>query len=238
MGSPEWVELIYSTGPARENKGHSKHTQYHQMFVPGMNSLMGVQGRNEACALLVLQYLFVLGLVRRFKAQPFLTNAEAFGAEICPDFLVELPDGRLLVIEIKAERFITHALKQIFDRNNRNFQTFGISYLVWSDKHPLNHAVRHHAIQMQRFAGEDIPRAEVESLVAFVNERRTATIRDIYEAGFDLGCLYAAAKEGKLFPPLCEAFSPETKVASWQQEDYEAIFLDCKRSSNDWWNSL
>lgn len=238
MGSPEWVERIFSTGPARNNKGHSKHTQYHQMFVPAMNTLMGAQGRNEACALLILQYLFTLGLIKRFKSQPFETVDAEFGAEICPDFLVELTDGRLLVVEIKTERFITHALKQLFDRNHERFSTFGMTYLVWSDKQPLNHAVRHHAIQMQRFSGEDIAHREIEGLVAFVTERRAVTLSEIYEAGFDLGCLYAAAWEGKLFAPWREAFRSETKVTTWQQEDLEATFLDCKRSSNEWWDSL
>lgn len=238
MGSPEWVEHIFSTGPARNNKGHSKHTQYHQMFVPAMNSLMGVQGRNEACALLVLQYLFILGLIKRFKAQPFKTVSEEFGAEICPDFLVELPDGRLLVVEIKAERFITYALKQLFDRNHERFASFGMTYLVWSDQRPLNHDVRHHAIQMLRFSGEGIPRTEIDGLATFVTERRTATLSEIYEAGYDLGCLYAAAWEGKLFAPMCEAFSLQTKVTPWQQDDLQATFLDCKRSSNEWWDSL
>lgn len=238
MGSPDWVEHVFSTGPARNNKGHSKHTQYHQWFVPGMNTLMGAQGRPEACALLVIQYLFTLGLVKRFKAQPFETQDKEFGAEIYPDFFVELPDKRLLVVEIKTERFITHALKQIFDRNRERFKAFGMTYLVWTDKLPLNHATRHHAIQMQRFSGEDISRAEIDGLAAFVTERRAVTLSEIYEAGFDLGCIYASAWEGKLFAPLCEAFSPQTKVTSWRQEDFEAIFLDCKRSSNEWWDSL
>ena len=199
---------------------------------------MGTQGRPEACALVVLEYLFALGLVKRFKAQPFMTTKEEFVAEIFPDFLVELPDGRLLVVEIKTERFITHALKQIFDRNNESFNTFGMTYLVWTDKKPLNHAVRHHAIAMRRFSGEDIPRSEVENLAGFVTERRSATLQEIYEAGFDMGCLYVSAKEGKLFPPMCEPFYPQTKVTSWRQDDFEAIFLDCKRSSNEWWDSL
>jgi len=69
-------------------------------------------------------------------------------------------------------------------------------------------------------------------------ERRSATLQEIYEAGFDMGCLYVATKEGKLFPPLCEPFHPQTKVTSWRQDDFEAIFLDCKRSSNEWWDSL
>jgi len=238
MGSPQWVKLIFSTGPVRNNKGHSKHTQYHQMFVPAMNTLMGGQGRNEAYALLVLQYLCVLGLIRRFKAQPFETVEAEFGAEITPDFLVELLDGRLLVVEIKSERFITHALKQIFDRNHERFATFGMTYLVWTDKKPLNHAIRHHVIQMQRFSGEDIPRTEIDALAGFVTVRRSVSLSEIYEAGFDLGCLYAAAWEGKVFAPWCEEFHPETKVTPWQQEDLEATFLDCKRSSNEWWDSL
>lgn len=238
MGSPDWVEHVFSTGPARNNKGHSKHTQYHQGLVPAMNTLMGTQGRPEACALLVIQYLFTLGLVKRFKAQPFQTIEEEFEAEIFPDFLVELPDGRLLVIEIKTERFITHALKQLFDRNHERFKAFGMTYLVWSDKLPLNHATRHHAIQMRRFSGDDIPRTEIDGLAAFVAERRAVTLSEMYEAGFDLGCLYASAWEGKLFAPLCEEFSPRTKVTPWRQEDFEAIFLDCKRSSNEWWDSL
>lgn len=238
MGSPDWVTQVFSTGPARSNKGHSKHTQYHQMFVPSMNVLMGAQGRREACALLALQYLHTLGLIARFKAQPFVTTEEEFGAQIFPDFLVQLPDGRLLVIEIKTERFITHALKLVFDRNIERFSNVGMTYLVWSDKQPLNHAMRHHLIQMQRFCGEDIPRTEIDGLTKLVSQRRAVKLSEIYDAGFDLGCIYAAAWEGKVFASWSEAFSSTSKITPWRTENLESTFLDGKRSSNEWWDSL
>lgn len=203
-----------------------------------MNSKMGGQGRPETCALLALEYFHTLGLVRRFKEQPFKTTSDEFGAEICPDFLVELPDEHLLVLEIKTERFITHALQQKLDRNRAKFAEFGLRYLVWSDKHPLNHATRHHLIQLRKFAGENIPSEETTGLARFVGEKRAVSFEEIYQAGFDLGCFYAAASQGKIFAPLSEPFSPSTKVTAWRQENLESIFLDCKRSSNEWWSSL
>lgn len=238
MGSPAWTEHVFSMGSARGIKGHSKHTQYHQTYVQSLNTMMGVQGRNEACALLMLQYFHGLGLVKRFKSQPFVTLKQEFGSEICPDFLVELPDQRLLVVEIKTDRFISHAVKLLFDSNSRRFKGFGLTYLVWTDLNPLNHAVRHHAIQMRRFSGDDIPREEIDGLTKMVTSRRTVTLREIYEAGFDIGCLYAAAWEGKIFIPLTKELGTETRVSSWREESYESIFLDCKRSSNEWWDSL
>lgn len=238
MGSAGWKEHVFTMGPARDNKGQSKHTQYHQTYIPSLNAMMGVQGRGEACALLLLLYFQQLGLIKRFKSQPFITAVQEFGSEICPDFLVELPDQRLLVLEIKTERFVTYALKQLFDSNSRRFESFGMTYLVWTDLNPLTHAVRHHALQMRRSAGDEIPREEIDGLTNMVSSRRTVSFREVFEAGFDLSCLYAAVWEGRVFIPLTKNLERETLITSWREENFEALFLDCKRSSYEWWDSL
>ena len=237
MGSREWRDSVFCSGPARDNKGRSKHTQYHQRYSPTMKRLVGGQGRNECCALLALDYLAVRGLVKRFKSQAFETSTKEFGAKIVPDFLVEHQDDSLIVVEQKTSRFLTRDKQLILDENKKKFAEFGLKYMSWTDRRPLNHAARHNLINMNRFSGENIPVGEIERLFSLVDEKRALPLLKVHEAGFDLSCIYAAAWVGKIFFPIASALSFETVITAKPQEDLDSIFLDCQRSTDEWWRS-
>ncbi|STR44776.1 hypothetical protein [Iodobacter fluviatilis] len=237
MGTPAWLAVVFKTPPVRANKGQSKHTQYHQKIVPAMNRMMGAQGRTEACALLALEYSQKLGLIRQFKEQPFKTLEAEFGSEIYPDFLAVRPSGQILVIEIKTERFLTHSKQQTLEHNRERFEAFRMEYLVWTDKKPLNHPVRHHLINMNRFAGEDIPQELIQRLESHVTKHKALNLTALFEAGFTLDVIYSAAWAGKVFFPIVEAFSANTKITPWRQDHLEELFFGSENSSTGWWKS-
>jgi hypothetical protein len=240
MGGAAWTKQVFSSPPARALKGHSRRTQHHRYYSSQLNMMVGVQGRNEACTALAIEYLVRLGLLKRAKAQPFKTDSDQFGSEIYPDFLVEgagLASG-LYVIETKSARFLTR-LKNLELEDYRNrFAQFGMKYLVWTDQRPLNHSVRHNLQKMRAGSNRDVTSDEIDQLVNWVRSQPQATLSNFYKDGFDLDCLDAAAWKAKVFYPITRPLLPETILSCQPQEDYNAIFLNCFNSTEDWWNQL
>lgn len=240
MGTPQWAEQVFSSPPVRKLKGHSLRTQYHQFLSTHLNQMVGVQGRNELCTALAIEYLISNGHLHRAKPQPFVTPKE-FGAEICPDFLVENATSEspsYFVIETKSKRFLTRVKQLELDHYREQFASFGIKYLVWTDQTPLNHSVRHHLINMRVGANRDVTPVERENLVTWVKSQFSPRIENFFYAGFDLDCLYAAAWHCELFFPITRPFAANTLLTCYPQVDLKAIFLNCTNSVDEWWIQL
>lgn len=241
LGSPEWTNFVFNTPPEVALKGHSKRTQYHQFKSAQLNCMVGVQGRNEACSALAIEYLLILGHLKRAKPQPFTTVQEEFGAAIRPDFLIEGVgnyDGRLFVVETKSARFLTRQVHLRLEEYRERFKACGIEYLIWTDKRPLNHSVRHHLINMWAAANRDVTSDERSALLAWIRNNEGVELSAMLNAGFDIDCLYATAWEGEAFFPITLPFDRKTQVATKPFNDFGAIFLQCDNALDSWWSSL
>ena len=241
MGSPEWVEHVFCTPPVRKLKGRSSRMQPHTFFSSGTNRFVTAQGRYENCSALAIEYLVRLGYCSRAKPQPFETDKDEFGDEITPDFFLEAvlaEIARYFVIETKTTRFLTRLEQLVLESNRERLSKYGLKYLVWTDKRPLSHAVRHHLIQMRLGADKDVTRAEMDELVVWVESESAPNLYRFYKAGFDLNCLYAAAWKGAVFFPITRPLTAETRLTICPQEDLKAIFLDCTNNQADWWSQL
>lgn len=236
FGSHAWVEEVFSTPAVIQLEGPSKATQFHDL--PTNGPRMGGQGRKEAAAILACNYMQTLGLVKRFKAQPFETPKESFGAAIRPDLLVELHHNSIaVVIEVKTERFLTRIVHTKLDYNRTQFEKHGLNYLVWTDSRPLNHAVRHHLFHMARFARQ-VPADEVASIVSIVSGRLRIRLDELLLSGVDLGALYAAAALGRVFFPVTKALAADSWISVERTDELESAFLGAVRRVDEWWTSL
>lgn len=238
LGSKAWIDQIFSTPPVWNLKGRSKHTQYHHVRVRNGRELAGVQGRREAAAALSLDYLVTLGIVKRFKAQPFETREDEFGRAIKPDFLIEVcHHDEAIVVEIKNERFLTSKLQQQLDWNREKFVQFGLKYLVWTDKTPLAKPARHNLLAMRKHAGE-VSETEQQALFEYVSRKCSTTMSDLYQAGFDFNTACAANWNGRVFFPITAEVTRDTIISCTPQENYRAIFLGLAQGRDAWWKSL
>lgn len=240
MGSQDWTDQVFASPPARILRGPSRSTQYHRYHSSQLNMMIGVQGRNEYCAALAIEYLARLGIFRRVKPQPFVTDLLDFGAAIIPDFLAE-GMGRTLqlyVIEMKSARFLTREKQVELETIRAKFLEYGIKYLVWTDQNPLSHPVRHHLINMRASSARDVPLTEIERLVAWSTSTRHPTLQSFYADNFDLDCLFAAAWIGKIFFPITKTLTKNTGLTHFPQEDYKQVFIDILSKTQHWWQSL
>lgn len=238
MGTQKWANYVFSTPPARIFKG-PEYTQHHRLSSDIVGNRFGVQGGREVSTALAVEFLAHIGLLTRVKAQPFFTDPEQFGVEICPDFAVEVPGtDQLIVIETKSSRWLTRDVHAQLDRHRERFAEFGIKYLVWTDKRPLSHSVRHFLLDMRASANRDVTRQETEQLVAWAKDTSQPTLAGLYEAGFDSDCLFASAWRGRVFFPLTKPLGPSSPIRLRPCEDFNAIFLGCENRVDGWWHEL
>ncbi|MYN04552.1 hypothetical protein GTP41_20885 [Pseudoduganella sp. DS3] len=237
MGSYGWLDRVLSTPPVRKLKGRTKSTQYHELWSNHVNRFVGAQGRNEAIALLLLEHLATLGQITRFKEQPFVTEPEEFGHAIIPDFLAIDRDKKIYVIEVKNSRFITAITQANLDRNKQRFSELGITYVCWTDHHPLSLYLRHNLVEMRRVA-QLVPQDETQELRAHLVEHGPTRFFSLVDAGFDQGCVLAAAWRGEAYFPVQEAFGPETSVSHLPIIDLAAIALGTSTGGHGWWEQL
>ena len=238
LGSKHWLEQVFSSPSIWNLKGRSKHTQYHHIRVMNGRELAGVQGRREAIAALSLDYLANLGIVKRFKSQPFETRKDEFEREIKPDFLVEVNKCEVpIVVEIKTDRFLTNLVRQKLDWNREKFSEFGLKYLVWTDKTPLSRHLRHNLLSMRKHSGE-VTEQEQQALFEHVSKKCSTTFGALYREEFDFGAVCAAAWKGRVFFPITKEVRAETIISCTAQENYRAIFLGLPQGGDAWWNSL
>lgn len=238
FGSDRWVEWVFSNPPTDRIRGRTRWTQAHLRWVPSMERFAAVQGRLEYIALLCLEYLQLLGIVARFKQQPFSTDASNVGWETRPDFLAVTQDQSKLVIELKTARFITAAVEKELQANREAFRRYGITYLVWTDRQPLARPVRHNLMQMRRCGAEDVTEAELVQLQHLAANCEKLTLQETLSVGIDLGCIYSAWWQGKIFLPLAELPSAATRLSRRPLEDYQMRFLSSTPIQDDWWSAL
>jgi hypothetical protein len=237
IGSPAWVEEVFATPPVRQLKGRSKPTQFHQMWSVHLGRHIGAQGRNELNCALMLEHLCNLGLIIRFKEQPFRTSVQEFGAEIVPDYIAQGNRGELYVIEAKSARYITVEVAATHNRNRDAFRQKGITYLVWSDKNPFTKSVRHALLEMFRHRLAVI-RTQIEELCEALEPLRAQTFEVLFKKNFDRSTIFAAAWNGDVFFDLKQEFGPYTKISLDPISNLKEIVLDARRAGGRWWDTL
>ncbi|WP_442036817.1 hypothetical protein [Pseudoduganella sp. RAF19] len=240
MTSLAWVDQVFNAPPARDLKGPAKYTQAFR--TPTTSDLEGVvdtQGYTETAAALLFDYFRNRGLVGRFKAQPFVTVKAEFGAEICPDFLVEVlvPTKAVFIVEIKTEGYLDDNVRQKLDDNRRKFAEFGLPYLVWTDQEHLGNVMTLN-LDMWRVNGANVPNAETDTFSAWLRRFEATTIGDAVRAGFTLDVIEAAAWRWKAFMPLNEATRYDMLLTPEPQDDLMGSYFELQVAQRSWWSKL
>lgn len=238
LGSPAWVEHVYSTPPVDTIKGRTRWTQAHQPWSEVLARFAPVQGRPEYIGYLVLEFLRTMGYIARFKEHAFATTKADLGWETRPDFFASDPTPNHFVIESKTARFVTSAIELELKANREGFARFGMKYIVWTDRRPMTKHLRHNLIQMRRCDSEDIHDDERERLRELVKTEGRMPLNAVLESDFDLTAVFSAWWRGMVFLPMAKSLAGDTPVACSPQEDLRALFFAEKTLANDWWDNL
>lgn len=100
--------------------------------------------------MLLLELLWLEGYVVRYKTQPFFLHEIGGPALRVPDFLVELADGRVIVIQVKAERYLTDLVKANLEIERLFLLDHGFTFLLWTDKNVLTRSLYINLLQLDK----------------------------------------------------------------------------------------
>jgi hypothetical protein len=133
---PRWRELIFGSSPAREVMGRSRPTMRFRS-IDHDDVLIHQEGGNEHTAWLLLSHLVRVGLVRRFKFQPF-NLADYGGPKGFPDLLVELASSELIVVEVKSAKYVTAEFLESLGERDALIESLGMACRLWTDRKVAN----------------------------------------------------------------------------------------------------
>lgn len=194
--------------------------------------------------MLLFEYFWRFGFVSRYKVQPFFYAELGGPSKEIPDFLVELTDGQVHVVEVKSGKFVTAEILGNFKIHRSFMKEFGISHHLWTDTDPRNltnklnrqtwHSVRH-VDRGLCFELDSLARARLQELVdsgaTYLGELMKP---DLF--GWDQ--LMAAITLRIFDLNITEKIHENTPIFRSLPSDFYAHFFEEKHVAEGWWNSL
>ena len=244
FGSHRWLNHVFDTPPVRGVYGRSRPTQRHGPTINGIQ--LWAEGGYELVMAYILEYFQRIGVLRRFKLQPFQWPSEddqsaaaRRGPLPVPDALGQFADdGSGLVLQVKAHRYLTPDVQATFDRQRDQAIAAGLRFALWTNKRPLSSQMMQLFYQIRR--GKNCVHIEDERrrMVEFIRTRRESTCAAIVRQGFDPALIPAAVYRGEVFVPLKEKLNASTIVSPSPVVNGREFLLGAGFDSKSWWNGL
>lgn len=238
FGSKPWLDAMYVGPAARKTKGRSRWTHRHAPWVRFLNRRAYVESRIELITILLLEYLYKIGKIIRFKEQAFSTDIEQFGQKYTPDFCLEDLAGQQYLIENKVKRYLTREIEKDLEDLNEKLSAYDMRLLLWTDQDPLTHPLRHNLLRLFKASNEFIRPDEVEQLVSTLRNNGPLSIAELYQSGSDIDLIAYAAWSGKVFVPLLQPLNGQSQVSLSATEDLSYILFNTEPDVHAWWNAL
>lgn len=237
-----WLTEVFRSPPRRNVRGRSRPTQRFIFEDANGGDLIVAEGGNEMTAAILLRYLKNIGIVKRYKLQPFNLNEICPGLDATPDFLVELRDGRIYILEIKARRFINADVLNKIETVRAALLEHKLQYLLWTDRDPYGITNKiHRSIwnnTREIFRGWAIPMdQETEEKIREKVIDPNCSIGDIDKlVGWDM--TIAALARGLFFINLEETINEKSTVQATFPAEVGEHFFATRSNSKTWWDSL
>lgn len=233
--SRAWIESVFNSPPRRDIDKESKSTTRFPVFIgDGIPEMYG-EGRNEFVALLSIRHLQSLGIVHRFKAQPFALEEIGGPKRRVPDILVELHDLSLHVVQVKAKRFLTPEVEAAFREEKQILEPLGFSYHVWTDRDKTGRPISQSAQLLDRGFRHPAPLETFEA----IRQRaiKASRLGDLLlEFGWDNSM--AAAAHQAFHIDLTENIHEDSPISVHRPTHYESYFFGRRNIPHGWWDSL
>ena len=234
FGSAEWIAEVFSSPPERDVGGRSRKT--HRAAPKFEGATVWTEGGNETTAMYLLEYLIILGVVKRWKPQPF----PWFDDQKVPDCLAEIRVERqpFAVIQVKSEKYLTPAVQAEFDVERQELESVGMRHLVWTEKRPLTPAMRSALFRIRGARNTPHNPEDLVALVRHVQERGRLTLGDIAAAGYEPALVPIALRSGELYVSLKERLDAPAIVSATPIIDARSFLLGSGFDAESWWNHL
>lgn len=231
--SEAWRQEIFGSPPRINVEKNGKSSTRHPVMVGWSGDIAYVNGHERTAAFL-LEHLWVEGLVRRWKSQPFNLQ-EIGGPDATPDFLVELDDRSLHVIEVKAMRFLTGEVKDKFTIARKFLEPQGMQLHEWTNADALSSDTSHTVAELDRGRRFPAPLELIADIAAKASMSQTVgEILALYSWDDVLSAVAHQAFHIDITQPVHEA----TPILRNHSHDrYQRLFARGNAPAS-WWNSL
>jgi hypothetical protein len=182
----------------------NKSTTRVQIYLLFTGKFVHVEGNHETTTLMIIKHLWPHERIKRGKVQPFAIEELGWPVQRVPDFLVELGDGCLIVIQVKAASFITTEVQGQFEQEREFLEHLGFKYCVWSAKKYLGQPTYTTVRAVERGALLPIDPATSEKVhsYALANRRYGDLLND-----FGLDASTVALAQGAAFIKILETLN-------------------------------
>lgn len=233
--SRAWLEEVFSSPPRRDIARETKATTRIPMRVPMQGCSFYGEGGNEHVALLLLRHLQSIGIVRRFKPQPFYLEELGGPARQIPDVLAELHDESLHVIECKSKRFMTDEVKEHFGLERDCLINLGFDFHVWTDRDKVGQPIAS-AVRMLDRGFIHPPPPDVVSRI----RARVGAVTALGDLLNDFGPddVIGAAAVCAIHFDIRSALHEESAITLHASSEYQKYFFESRHVPDGWWESL
>ena len=236
FGSPEWAQFVFTAEPSQDRFKTSRPAERGVVRIAGVTHW--TEG-HERIALYVLEHLQLGGLIRRIKSQPFSWLLPGSNRPRTPDFLVELRDGRLLIIEVKAHRYIDVETQTRFDTARKHAASAGVDLLVWTDRTFLTRTTRNLFSALRLTRAIDFDPGEIDSVIAVLQAAGgKATLGQLFDEGLEPALVQRAIRDGRVYISLYEDLDVTTNVSLEPVTDLHRFLFDRGYHTSDWWRAM
>ncbi|MBX9871224.1 MAG: Tn7 transposase TnsA N-terminal domain-containing protein [Burkholderiaceae bacterium] len=237
--SPEvsraWREEVFSSPPRRDIARESKATTRLPVLVPMQGCTFYGDGGNEHVALLLLRHLQAIGIVKRFKSQPFYLEELGGPSKLIPDILVELQDSSLHVIECKSSRFVTDAVKERFALERQCLADLGFRFHIWTNRDKVGQPISSTVRELDRGFKRPPPYETVNRITASVSSR--TTLGDLL-VNFGHDDVIGAAAVCAIHFDLRRQLHETSAITLLPSAEYQDYFFESRHVPDGWWASL
>lgn len=232
--SEAWRRSVFDSAPRIDVEKTGNSSTRHPINVGWTGNLAYANGGHERTAMLILEHLWVLGLVRRWKSQP-LNLQEVGGPNCVPDILVELQSRELQIVECKAKRFITPEVQAKFDRSRDFLPEVGIGFHVWTNRDFLSSDTSHTVAELER--GRTYP-PTAERLRQIAEAARSAHFLGDLTDKFGWDDALSAAAHIQFHFDFMRPIDEETPIQAHSSYNYSDRLFKGRNAHGSWWSQL
>jgi len=236
LGSDKWIEQVFSEGPARSVQGRSRPTQRY-LTTDHRGQIVIAEGGAASIARSLLEAMQNVGIVKRFKLEPFTLTREEHGVDGTPDSLFQTVNGETFVIEVKSSRFLTAEKIEKCIQVQAALANSGMNYLLWTDTSPLPPALWGLLREMRRLGYSAVPRESIEKVIQAISEK-PMTVEELRQNGIYRDPILAASWHGVAHFNLDREFGDKTMVCNDVNARQFSRFLKSTIKTHVWWSGL
>lgn len=225
---------IFGSGERIDVAKRGTQTTRRPIHVAGSARVVYACGGHEATCLNLLEHLRLLGVVKRWKAQPF-NLLELGGPDAVPDVLVQLSWGDAGVIQVKAKRFLTLEVQEKYTREREFLQPLGFGFHIWTNHDVLSSDTSHTVAELARGRLYPAARERIEEIrAAAQHAEQLGTLLDQF--GWD-DTLSAAAHLAFHFD-ITQPIHEQTKLLRGHSPTRYVHLFTGRPAASSWWESL